>query len=346
MAHPANPKDFSVFEGNHGMKVPKNENGFIWCKYDEPHGSRRKAILRKYGSKVNKLIGYEPLTKWIALCVVICQLGSAYYLRDKAFTLEFWVVAYVVGATCAQNLFLAIHECSHNLLFKKRYHNELYGMFMNLPIGLPYSTKFKLYHIEHHKYQGIDGIDTDLPTQLELKLFSNVLGKILFCVTQILFYALRPMVVRRQILNSAIVKNFIVQFTFDGLVIYFFGLGPIFYLLVSDFLAGSLHPCASHFIAEHYVFVGDAETYSYYGPLNILCYNVGYHNEHHDFPKIPWSRLPQLREAASEFYDELPYHKSWPMVLYHFIFDGRIGAKNRVKRLDLKKIASRTICGE
>ena len=41
-------------------------------------------------------------------------------------------------------------------------------MFMNLPIGLPYSTKFKLYHIEHHKLQGVDGIDTDVPTNWNL----------------------------------------------------------------------------------------------------------------------------------------------------------------------------------
>jgi sphingolipid delta-4 desaturase len=312
---------------------------------DEPHCSRRLAIKKKYPN-ITKLCGYEPLTKWIVWGVMTLHLGTAYYCRNNTWSLEFWILSYVVGATCTQNLFLAIHECSHNLLFKKRVHNDLFGCFLNLPIGLPYYTKFKGYHVEHHKFQGVDGIDTDLPTRTELLLFSNAFGKLFFAITQILFYACRPMFVRKQVFDWKMLLNFTIQFTFDILLWYRCGWGPIIYLLVSDFMAGSLHPVASHFIAEHYVFVGEAETYSYYGPLNIFCFNVGYHNEHHDFPNVPWSRLPQLRETASEFYDNLPYHKSWPRVLWKFIFDSRIGAKNRVKRKDTKNLARTTICGD
>ncbi|KAG8709722.1 hypothetical protein FRC08_018114 [Ceratobasidium sp. 394] len=59
---------------------------------------------------------------------------------------------------------------------------------------------------------------------------------------------------------------------------------------------------------------------------------VGYHNEHHDFPLIPWIRLPALRALAPEFYDTLPGHPSWPMLTYRFIFDEDVGLYSRVKR--------------
>merc|ERR1711916_400629 len=108
--------------------------------------------------------------------------------------------------------------------------------------------------------------------------------------------------------------------------------GPIFYFLGSAHLAGSWHPLASHFIAEHYTFVGEAETASYYGPLNALTWNVGYHNEHHDFPYIPWSRLPELRKIGSKYYDKLPYHKIWTGALWHFLMSPDVTMYNRVKR--------------
>jgi sphingolipid delta-4 desaturase len=80
------------------------------------------------------------------------------------------------------------------------------------------------------------------------------------------------------------------------------------------------------------------ETYSYYGILNFFTYNVGLHNEHHDFPAVPWTRLWKLREIAHEFYEPLPTHTSWSYVIYQFITDPNISLWSRVKREQKRKV--------
>jgi sphingolipid delta-4 desaturase len=113
---------------------------------------------------------------------------------------------------------------------------------------------------------------------------------------------------------------------------YFLGLQALLYLAFSTLLGMGLHPMAGHFVAEHYTFQRGQETYSYYGPLNWFSHNVGYHNEHHDFPFIPGCRLRQLRELAPEFYDPLPSHASWVKVIWCYIFDPAISPFSRVIR--------------
>merc|ERR1711988_1134602 len=103
--------------------------------------------------------------------------------------------------------------------------------------------------------------------------------------------------------------------------------------------ATSFHPTAGHFISEHYVGLREdkdnshPETYSYYGPLNIIAWNVGYHNEHHDFPAIPWSRLPQLRVIAPEFYNNLPQTKSWPGMTFTYLLSQMVSTVSSAKVL-------------
>ena len=120
---------------------------------------------------------------------------------------------------------------------------------------------------------------------------------------------------------------------FDAAVLYFWGVKSFTYFLAGTLLGGGLHPMAGHLIAEHYCFVSGQETYSYYGPLNALTYNVGFHNEHHDFPQIPHTRLHRLREIAPEYYEPLARHASWCWVIWTFLTDREVGPWTRVKRV-------------
>lgn len=153
------------------------------------------------------------------------------------------------------------------------------------------------------------------------------------------------MAVYRVALTKIHFLNIAVQAAFDYALVTLASPHALLYLILSSFLAGSLHPLAGHFIAEHYVYETVApaardpenripvpETFSYYGPLNWLTYNVGLHNEHHDFPAVPWTRLHALNRIAADFYDDLPRHESWTMAIWRFIFDENVGIKCRVKR--------------
>ena len=219
------------------------------------------------------------------------------------------------------------------------------------------------YHLTHHKSLGVAGLDTDLPTAVEAFFLDSLLGKTFFCTFQILFYAVRPMFIYSPPFTSIHLLNLAVQLSVDYILCRTTAsLQPLYYFIASSFLAGSLHPCAGHFIAEHYFFskvksggteslaelklkpgsktgpahpldsLAPPETYSYYGPLNIVTYNVGLHNEHHDFPAIPWTRLHKLHEIAAEFYEPLPCHRSWTWVIWTFILDKNVGPWCRVKR--------------
>ena len=71
--------------------------------------------------------------------------------------------------------------------------------------------------------------------------------------------------------------------------------------------------------------------------VNVFVYNVGYHNEHHDFPKVAGSRLPKVREIAPEYYNNLKYHTSWTKVIVDYIADPNMGPFARTMRKKVSK---------
>jgi len=312
------------------MGAATSTKDYHWSYTDEPHASRRKIILQKY-PQLKELYGYEPSTKWIVLGWVLLQFGMAVGMKYLGW---FWVLgfSYFFGGFANHALILAMHEISHNLAFQKPLHNRLLGCFANLPTVVPHFSMFQKYHMEHHQYQGVEGIDADIPSVWEGEFFTNSLKKAIWMFIQPMFYITRPFFVKPKTPGFWEAINWGTSLSVDFLILYYLGSKPLVYLFLSSFLGCGLHPVAGHFIAEHYVFIKGQETYSYYGPLNLICFNVGYHNEHHDFPRIPGSRLPQVREIAKEFYETLPSYNSWTKVIWDYITDPSVGPYSRVIR--------------
>ena len=103
-------------------------------------------------------------------------------------------------------------------------------------------------------------------------------------------------------------------------------------MMLGVFFSLSLHPVAAHFVHEHYVFHPGQETYSYYGPLNRIAFNVGYHVEHHDFMNVPGSRLPELHRRLAHVYQPMASHSSWTLLLLEFVWRTDVGVQSRIVR--------------
>jgi len=303
---------------------------FTWIETDEPHATRRKLILAAH-PEIRDLFTTEPKTFLIVAAIFVSQTAIAYWLRDASWGLLL-TVAYLYGGTVNHSLQLAVHELSHNLCWKTQVYNKWTAFFANLVTGFPSSITFQRYHMEHHQWQGVDGIDTDIPTDFEVQFFDRAWKKVVWLFLQPLFYALRPMLVKPKSPTKWEAVNWVTQMTFNIAIIYFFSWKSFIYMIAGTLLGLGLHPCAGHFVAEHYELTPGVETYSYYGICNRLNFNVGYHNEHHDFPKIPWSNLPKVRKIAPEFYDKLPYYTSYVDVMWRYITDPNVGPAARVKR--------------
>jgi len=305
---------------------------FSYSSDPEPHKERTKAILKAH-PEVREFIGRYPVSFLLVLFVVGLQIAIAYLLKDQ----EWWmalIAAFFAGAFANHACFVLIHEAAHNLIFKNRSLNYTAGIIADLPNVLPSSVSFRSYHLKHHSYQGDYYMDADLASKWEARLIGNTtLGKSFWELMFPFFQAFRtPRLKAIKFMNMWTFINWVVVFGFDAVVIIFFGPVAFLYFVFSFFFSIGFHPLGARWIQEHFLVAPPQETYSYYGPLNVLALNVGYHNEHHDFPSVPWNKLPDLKAAAPEFYDRLVYHKSWVRLWLTFLTDPGLSLYSRMLR--------------
>jgi len=321
------------------MPKPKD---FMFMQTGVPHHERIKTIMKAH-PEIRKLIGRNPNSFLYIAGLVAVQIILAFLLRNQSLWLLL-VVAYFIGAFINHGLFVLIHDASHDLIFKRRIWNTLCLVLADLANVVPSSITFRRYHVKHHSHQGVYEMDADLPNRWEARIFgSTAIGKAVWMFLFPVFQSLRPPRLKDIKFTSAWTwVNIAVVFSFNAVIFMFWSPSALLYLFASLVFSVGLHPLGARWIQEHYIINYPQETYSYYGFLNKLAFNVGYHNEHHDFPTVPWNRLPDVKKAAPEFYDNLVYHKSLTKLLFKWIFDPELCLFSRIERPNPSKVKPKT----
>ncbi len=306
-------------------------NAYTVTDARNPHIGRAREILSAH-PQVRTYFGPYPLSGvCIAGCVAL-QLAVAYALRGVSWP---WVIpcAYLFGAFVSHALFVLIHESTHNLIVKGTLANRLLGILCNVGQGIPSAMSFRTYHLLHHSHLDEYDYDADLAYHWEARLVNIAdLAQGRVAVPLRGRQIIRPLRIERQFADGWLVVNDR-NHSGDRRVIWWWcGWTGLAYILLSTLFGIGLHPLGARWIQEHYTFREGQETYSYYGVLNRVAFNIGYHNEHHDLVKVPWVYLPRVKAMAPEFYDHLYAHRSWTRVLRWFLFDPRVDLYTRITR--------------
>ena len=314
--------------------MPTESASFAYSPTPEPHRQRMKDILQAH-PEIRQYMGTNPYTLWLIVVVVAVQTGLAIWIQDRSWWMQL-LLAYSIGAVATSASAMMVHECAHNLVFKQRLWNYLAGILANLPMVVPSAVSFKRYHLKHHAFQGVYELDADIPSLWEAKLIGHSpLGKALWLLLLPLFHITRPFRLREiTLVDRWVGLNICVVLCFDIAVYLLVGPQAFLYLLYSLFFAMGLHPLGVRWIQEHSLVHAPQETYSYYGPWNLVTLNIGYHNEHHDFPSVPWNRLPKVKQVAASWYDPLVSYTSLTKLLLRFLFDPSLSLFSRMLRQD------------
>lgn len=302
--------------------APRDALAFLVADAPDPSPRRAREILAAH-PEVRALLRPTAISFVCLLLLLVAQLALAAALRDAAWW-QVLLAAYTAGTVLTTGLFSMIHEASHGAMFRRRLANRLAAHLGNLGVALPAAESFMRYHGEHHAHLGDLRRDVSIPTAAEARWVGNgALRKLAWLAAYPVVYPLRFLSRSdTRVLDSPwMIANLALVLSFDLVLLAAFGLKTLVYLLLGYLFAFGLHPFSALTMQEHGHARAGQESYSYYGPGNLVTFNAGYHLEHHDFPTIPWLRRGRLRRVAPEFYRDQYVHPSWFGLVLAFLRD-------------------------
>jgi len=302
---------------------------------------KRKLTIQKEFPEILKLTGPDNRTQFFAYALFLTQVLFGYVVRDS------WIGAITLGVTISPYMAFAvltlIHEVSHSLVFAYLPFNRLLGIFCNMVFLAPVSEVFRQHHNIHHTHLGDVKKDVDVPGERETRAVGNSsLLKTLWLIFSVFVLPVRSMAKLPVRWSGMMVLNWVACLSFSS-TLFILSKPAFVYMLLGMILSQSMHPANARQVQRHINLYSKKEengaggedvpvherklnTFSYYGGLNLLTLNVGFHVEHHDFGNIAWSRLPEVRRIAGEkwYPSKGAYHSRGFAEIFAFILNPKI----------------------
>lgn len=281
------------------------------------HVERMKRLLSEH-PEVRAMMGPNP---WSALAIV-GLVALEFWLAVRVAERSWWelvLVAYALGAVVAHALGVLIHEAAHDLIFRSANANRLVAILANTPLIFPAAMDFRVQHLKHHAHLGEpDGADTQAPRPWDFEFVTSrwrafvwhLIGPVM---TQ------RELAARAPTMSKWLVLNVVVNVAAASGFTAVFGFKALAFLVIAGVSAFGHHPVGARRYGEHLTLREGQPTVSYYGKLNWLSFDVGFHVEHHDLPSVPWNHLRDVHALAPELYTPLAHLRSWTALLWRLM---------------------------
>jgi len=291
------------YKKDEGQNAAHVKYGFI----DLYHAKRRRAILNAH-PEVRECMIVDPSFKYVAVACATTQLLIAYLLRDEPLGYVLFMGA-VVGTIFDCAITNSVHELIHEMAIENwPLANKILSGYVNLALFLPFAAGYHRSHRHHHSFLGTD-LDAKYPTMEEaLQYDQNIIGRLKYIFTHPLQGGSRwNKIVPGDPPNEYMKWNERTVYLVDALILIFWGYKSLLYLLVAFWINDTIFIQGSKNFVDHWVSENETYTSSYYGWVNMIDFNIGYHREHHDFPNVPGRYLALITKMAPEFYEDKRY---------------------------------------
>ena len=258
-------------------------------------------------SKKGKLLAHSLRDLWLVLLasvgVVLLWLSWAKFGQTKPVWL--FILWFLQVLLLCTNYQCVGHNFIHNEFFVSKTANSLFSVLNSVALGLP-QTIYREHHLNHHRYnnywQTLNGRSSgDLSSLYRYSSDpSHPEGFVRYAIlsplrADLVIYARSA--IQRGYLGRLVAEATVLLVILAVMIINSWKFALFYYLPLLYF--GHAVAYAEGYFEHHNATPGDRMTnaVSCYGWLyNIIWFNNGYHQEHHCYPGLHWTRIAQVQE--------------------------------------------------